>query len=485
MTRPLAVLAGSLVFALATATASPAQTTATTAAPSGPTYTKDVAPILYEHCASCHRPGEIGPMSFMSYESTRPWARAIQQKVVSREMPPWGADPAHSMKMRNDRSLSQQEIDTIVGWVKAGGPRGDAADMPPAPTFATGWQLGEPDYIFEMPLEWTIKAEGAEAYLYFYQPIPFAEDKMARAIEIRPSNFKTVHHSGAYVIDIPDGYTVKDGYLYDEKGKQIPATEPMGKKASSGDDAPLAGADKLISYVPGRGIEEHPDGYAKRIPAGKYIRWVMHYNPTGQEEKDRSLLGIWFAKGIVTHEVLNLQAGDPVPGSGGRGLYFAQGKEVLYESDDTTGRRGKTPTIPPYEGNFRMMGITPVNEPVTLYALTPHMHLRGKSMKWWVVYPDGREETILDVPLYDFNWQVQYELEKPLHVPAGSKIINVAIYDNSPKNKWNPAPHLPVYWSEQSWDEMYQPTTQFSVDSRDLTKMPAKTTSESPRSRQQ
>jgi hypothetical protein len=105
------------------------------------------------------------------------------------------------------------------------------------------------------------------------------------------------------------------------------------------------------------------------------------------------------------------------------------------------------------------------------------MHLRGKSMKWWVVYPDGREETILDVPNYDFNWQVQYELEKPFHVPAGSKIINVAIYDNSPKNKWNPAPHLPVYWSEQSWDEMYQPTTQFSVDSHDLTKMP-KATSE-------
>ena len=132
-----------------------------------------------------------------------------------------------------------------------------------------------------------------------------------------------------------------------------------------------------------------------------------------------------------------------------------------------------------------MMGITPVNEPITLYALTPHMHLRGKSMKWWVVYPDGREETILDVPNYDFNWQVQYELEKPLTVPAGSKIINVAIYDNSPKNKWNPAPHLPVYWSEQSWDEMYQPTTQFSVDSRDLTKMPKKATSSEPRSRQQ
>ena len=164
----------------------------------------------------------------------------------------------------------------------------------------------------------------------------------------------------------------------------------------------------------------------------------MHYNPTGQPEKDRSRLGIWFAKGPVTHEVLNLQAGDPVPGSGGRGLYFAQGKEILYESDDTTGRRGKTPPIPPHTESFKMMGITPVNEPITLYALTPHMHLRGRSMKWWVTYPDGREEMILNVPNYDFNWQIQYELETPLKVPAGSKITNVAIYDNSVKNKWNP-----------------------------------------------
>ena len=131
-----------------------------------------------------------------------------------------------------------------------------------------------------------------------------------------------------------------------------------------------------------------------------------------------------------------------------------------------------------------MMGVTPVNEPITLYALTPHMHLRGKSMKWWVVYPDGREETILDVPNYDFNWQTQYELEKTLKVPAGSKIVNVAIYDNSPKNRWNPAPDLEVYWSEQSWDEMYQPFTEYSVDSQDLTK--AKTgTSTSPQQRQQ
>ena len=480
MKRALLVRAGVCLFSVMSAAGVSAQAPAP---PPGdaPTFAKDVAPILNKNCVSCHRPGEIGPMSFLSYETTRPWARSIREKVVSREMPPWAADPAHSMKMRNDRSLSQRDIDTVVAWVSAGAPRGNAADLPPAPTFATGWQLGEPDFVFEQPVEWTVKPDAQEPYLYFYEKIPFSEDKFASAVEMRPSNFSVVHHSGVYIVDIPDGYTVKDGYLYDAKGKQVPPTEPMGKKAPGGDG--LAGADKVISYVPGRGYEEHPQGFAKRIPAGKYVRWVMHYNPTGQPEKDRSKLGLWFAKGPVTHEVLNLQAGDPVPGSGGKGLYFAQGKEVLYESDDTTGRRGKTPTIPPYTENFRMMGITPVNEAITLYALTPHMHLRGKSMKWWVTYPDGREETILDVPNFDFNWQIQYELEKPLKVPAGSKITNVAIYDNSVKNRWNPAPEKDVYWSEQSWDEMYQPTTQFSVDSRDLTKMPKRPTNEQPRQR--
>ncbi len=480
MKRALSVLAGAWILSCGVAADVAAQATA----PAGPTFTKDVAPILNKHCVSCHRPGEIGPMSFQSYETTRPWARSIKDKVVKREMPPWAADPAHSMKMGNDRSLRQAEIDTLVAWAGAGAPRGNPADLPPAPTFASGWQLGEPDFVFEQPVAWTVKPDAQEPYLYFYEKIPFSDDKFATGVEIRPSNFSVVHHSGVYIVDIPDGYTVKDGYLYDADGKQVPPSVPMGKKATSGDGTPLAGADKIISYVPGRGYERYPDGYAKRVPAGKYVRWVMHYNPTGQPETDRSKLGLWWAKGPVRQEVLNLQAGDPVPGSGGRGLYFAQGKEVLYESDDTTGRRGKTPVIPPYIADFKMMGITPVNEPITLYALTPHMHLRGKSMKWWVTYPDGREEVILDVPNFDFNWQIQYELATPLKIPAGSKITNVAIYDNSINNKWNPAPEKEVYWSEQSWDEMYQPTTQFSVDSQDLTKAVKRPTSEQPRQRQ-
>ena len=475
MQRPLSILVATLVLAASSAVGVHAN-----GAPAEvPTFAKDVAPILYEKCARCHRPGEIGPMSLMDYQSTRPWARSIRAKVASREMPPWAAAPT-SMKMRNDASLSQEEIDTIEAWVEGGAPQGDDADMPPAPNFANGWQLGEPDYILEQPIEWTIRPDGAEPYLYFYQEVPFTEDQWASALELRPGNYAVVHHSGAYIVDIPEGYSVEGGYLYDQDGNQVPPSDPMGSAASTGENDPLAGANKLLSYVPGRGYETHPEGFAKRIPTGKYIRWVVHYNPTGQIETDRSRLGLWFAKGPVTHEVLNLQAGSPVPGSGGKGLYFSEGEELRYAATDTR-RRPERPLIPPYEEAHRVMGITPVNEPVTLYSLTPHMHLRGKSMKWWVTYPDGREEVILDVPEYDFNWQLQYELETPLKIPAGSKITNVAVYDNSPRNRWNPAPEKPVYWSEQSWDEMYQPTTQFSVDSQDLTTMPAETTQEQER----
>ena len=180
MKRALFVLAGSSILAVASTVGVSTQTPAPAAA-TAPTFHKDVAPILNANCVSCHRPGEIGPMSFLTYESTRPWARSIKDKVVKREMPPWAADPHDSMKFRNDRSLSQKDIDTLVAWANGGAPRGNPADGPPAPTFASGWQLGEPDFVFEQPIEWTVKPDAQEPYLYFYEKIPFNEDKWAGA----------------------------------------------------------------------------------------------------------------------------------------------------------------------------------------------------------------------------------------------------------------------------------------------------------------
>jgi hypothetical protein len=455
------------VLAVIFVTAAMTVLTVPIAAAAPPTFSKDVAPILNDKCVSCHRPGEVAPMTLMSYEEVRPWAKAIKAKVVAREMLPWGADHENTLKMRNDRSLSEAQIQTIAAWVDAGAPRGNPADLPPAPKFAEGWTYGrEPDYIIEMPLEIEIPAEGELSVLNFYSKVPFETDRFAQVVELRPGNRSVVHHAGIYFVDLPQGATLdKDGRLVQPEG----ARRGGGRSGEFG----LPGSSKLLSFVPGRGVDVHRESIGKRIPAGKYISWQMHYNPTGKVEKDRSRLGIWFNKVPVTHEVLIRQAGDPLATTkGGLSLYRAEGKEVEYTADEASQQRNRrTPNIPPYVENWHLTGITPVTEDITLYAMSPHMHLRGKSLKWVITYPDGRDVTILNVPKFDFNWQINYELAEPMHIPAGSKIAGIGVYDNSLKNRWNPAPHLEVFWSEQSWDEMYQPFTEYSVDSQDLTKI--------------
>ena len=476
--RAVALLGG-VLLAMASVSFGSDRVSAQAPAAGAPTFNKDVAPIVYGKCASCHREGEVAPMSLLTYEQVRPWARAIKSKVIAREMPPWGADPRESLPMRNDISLSDAQIQTIAAWVDAGAPRGDLADMPPAPTFATGWTYGkEPDAILEMPVEFEIPAEGELGVQMFYSKVPWSEDRFAEVVELRPGNAKVVHHAGIFFVDIPEGASLVDGRIVGPDGNVIGDRGSAGLPSTEGG---LPGSSKLLSWVPGRGLDRHRADVGKRIPAGKYVNWQIHYNPTGKPEKDRSRLGIWFNKVAVTHEVLIRQAGDPLATTkGGLSLYRAEGKEVLYKADPSSTRRSRTtPNIPPYVENWSLTGITPVTEDITLYAMSPHMHLRGKSLKWVITYPDGREQTILNVPKFDFNWQFNYELAEPLKIPAGSKISGIGFYDNSPKNKWNPAPHLEVYWSEQSWDEMYQPFTEYSVDSQDLTKAKTSSTSTS------
>lgn len=455
-----------------------------------PTFSKDIAPILYENCVTCHRPDNIAPMSLLDYSDTRPWARSIKDLVVAREMPPWPADPRTSMKFRNERYLEQEEVDTIAAWVDAGAPRGNDADLPPKPTFPEGWTYegGEPDFVLDLPIEYTVSAEGEEDYIDFYSPIPWEEDRFAEVLELRPSDYRVVHHSGAYTVDLPWGTQVIDGVLHDLEGNSLlraplperPDSENEEQEASGRvaqavfNEVNLAGSSKLLSYVPGRGVERHRPGTGKRLPAGKWIRWTMHYNPIGVEATERSKLGLWFNTEPVTHEVLTRQAGNAFPTDPfGTDIYIVQGEEVKAERDPESGRvrRGAIPNIPPYTDDWKITGITPINEPITLYGLSPHMHLRGKSLRWVVTYPDGQEETILDVPEFDFNWQIHYELTETLYLPAGSKITGIGVYDNSLGNRWNPGPHLEVYWGQQSWDEMYQAFTEYTVESQDLTKI--------------
>src|SRR5262245_25454410 len=270
--KRLVLLAGLSIVSVATL--QPAHPSA--AVPVAPTFTKDVAPIMYEKCTMCHRAGEVAPMTFVSYEDVRPWARVIKNKVQAREMPPWGADPEHSLKMRNDRSLSRDQIETIVNWVDAGAPRGNPADMPPPPKFAEGWTAGrEPDVILEMPVEFSIPAEGELGVQMFYSKVPFPEDRFAETLEIRPGNRSVVHHAGVFVVDIPEGAKVVDGRLVTPDGKA--STDRGAGAAGRADDTALPGANKLLSWVPGRGVDSHRADIGKRIPAGKYINWQLTY----------------------------------------------------------------------------------------------------------------------------------------------------------------------------------------------------------------
>ena len=437
------------------------------AAPAGaaevPTFAADVAPILYEECASCHRPGDIAPMSLLTYREVRPWSRAIKDKVVSREMPPWHAAPG-GVPIRNGRGLTQTEIDTIVAWVDGGAPLGDAAKTPPLPTFSDNeWHHPSgrpPDHILPLPVEMQIPAQGEQPYITVYSEIPFDEDVFASAIEMLPSNRSVVHHLSVNVTTLPEGTVLVDGQPYDAHGERL--TDEALRAARNSDSNALGGATKLICFVPGRGFEMFHTGVAKRVPARKALQWSLHYNSTGRPETDRSRIGIWLSDAPVTHEMLSRTIGSPLPTTPDRTLpVVVNGEEVP---------RREVPVIPPFANDWAITMQTDVTEPITFYAISPHMHLRGKDMRFRLVWPDGRDEVLLDVPRYDFNWQTEFELVDPLHIPAGSRLIVEGHYDNSPRNRYNPAPQREVYWGEQSWDEMFEGWIKYSIDSQDLSK---------------
>jgi hypothetical protein len=417
-------------------------------------------------------------MSLLSYEDARPWAKSIKTKVVSREMPPWHADPRFGT-FKNSRSLSQHEIDTIVAWVDGGAPRGNDADLPPAPKFAEGWQRGEPDHVIELPVEFQIPAEGEVPIQHFWVPIPFSEDRFAQALELRPGNKAVVHHSRADVASVPRGGKIVNGELIFADGRSENAGGESGGSRDDDEGASELGfaAATLISFVPGGGLEQYSDGIGKRLAAGKHVKFQVHYTPTGRPETDRSKLGLWFNKTPVTHEVLTTfgrAALDPTNRKAGATV-IVEGAELRPTVEDGQRRNARIPNIPPYADNWRIVSVMPVTDTITVHTLLPHMHLRGKDMTWYVTWPDGRKETLLSVPKYDFNWQIPYEFEKPITLPAGSTLTAVAHYDNSVKNRYNPAPEKQVFWSEQSWDEMFIPYMEYTVDRLDLTRPPTET----------
>ena len=458
-----------------------------------PTFTKDVAPILFDNCAVCHRPNQVAPMSLLSYQDTRPWSRAIKEKVVTREMPPWHADPRFG-EFRNERGLTQAEIDTIVAWVDGGAPKGPDADMPGLPTFSDGWVHptgADPDEVLVMPVEFKIPAAGELPNFSLYSKVPYAEDRFLEAIQLRPSNLAVVHHSGAHIRDLPAGTVLGRGFAYpggpmveagavvatsdltDEQirmlsldAEELENTQQLSeeaRRARAADEVfAVGGTSKMVSYVPGRGFEQFWPGAGKRVRAGKYLSWGLHYTSTGKPETDREQLGLWFQKVPAHHEVLTQRVGQ---------THVVEGAElVVTQTAGGRASRAIIPVIPPHAGDWAITGITAFTDDITLYAMSPHMHLRGKDLTYVVSYPDGTEEILLSVPEYDFNWQLHYELKEPKKIPAGSTIKSVGHFDNSLKNRYNPAPDKEVYWAEQSWDEMYNGFMEYSIDKLDVSK---------------
>jgi len=392
-----------------------------------PTFYKDVLPVLQKNCQTCHRPGEAAPMAFLSYDEARPWAKAIKTAVVTKKMPPWYADP-HYGKFSNDRSLSQAEMDTLVTWADTGAKAGNPKDAPKPTEWVEGWRIGQPDMVLTMPVAFNIPASGTIDYQYIIVPTGFTEDKYVQMAEARPGDRTVVHHIIAFIRE-PGNPWLKDAkvgvpFVPREHERQADGRGNGQQKREGGGGGLGFGGDFLAGYAPGTLPDVLKPGQAKLVKAGSDIVLQMHYTADGKTHTDISRVGLVFATEKPTERVLTLAAANP---------QFA---------------------IPPGDSNYRVDAKITLQDDSTLIDLLPHMHFRGKDFEYRVTYPSGEKETLLNVPNYDFNWQLTYELTKPKLLPKGTVIECTAHFDNSVNNKFNPDATKEVHWGEQTWEEM-------------------------------
>lgn len=373
-------------------------------------FNKHVLPVLQKNCQTCHRPGEAGPMPFMTYKDTRPWAKAIKEAVALKKMPPWFAGNEHG-KFSNQRSLTPEETAVLTRWAE-NPVEGNPEEAPPPARFPQGWSAGEPDLVLQMPEPFAVPASGTIAYQHFVVPTNFAEDKWVRIAELRPGDRSVVHHALIFVR--PPG----SKYMSNAKpGEPFVAEKDWRIGRSIYDEL-------LDVYVPGVTPQILEPGRAKLIKAGSDLIFQLHYTTNGKATTDRSRIG------------LTLSRETP--------------KERVYTMAISTDRFA----IPPGAPNHQVDARFTLQENATVVSMNPHMHLRGKAFEYRVVYPDGRKETLLQVPRYIFSWQMPYVLATPLALPRGARVECTAWYDNSPNNSYNPDPAKEVRWGDQSWEEM-------------------------------
>jgi hypothetical protein len=396
-----------------------------------PTFYKDVLPILQNNCQTCHRAGEVAPMSLITYEETRPWAIAMKLAVITKKMPPWYADPQYG-HFSNERNLSPQEIKTIIAWADSGAPAGDPKDKPAPVKFVDGWNIGVPDRVLEMPVAYNVPEQGTIDYQYMVIPGNFKQDTWIRAAEVRPGNRAVVHHVIAFIRS-PESKWMRDakpGEFFVPKKENEQQEGGNKNQQQAGANQPerrrRAGeiGELLVGYAPGLQALDLHNGEAKLIKAGSDIVLQLHYTANGAAGADKTKIGLVYAK--EPPKVRNLQLAASNPGF----------------------------KIPPNDPNYEVKSQVMLQETVTLADLMPHMHFRGKDFKYIAIYPDGHEETLLSVPKYDFNWQLGYQLAKPIVLPKGTRIECTAHFDNSINNPYNPDPTQTVKWGDQTWEEM-------------------------------
>lgn len=404
-----AILAGRPVATPTTKAAGCKIGRATNSAKSGAvTYSKQVARILQARCVGCHRPGEIAPFSLTDYRQAAGWSSMIAEVVDEGRMPPWHASPEYG-RFANDARLSAEEKKAIRDWAAAGAPEGDPADLPPPPRFVEGWQIPRPDLVLEMPHAIDIPAEGSMPYQVVEIDPKLTRDVWISAAQVRPGNPTVVHH--VVVLVLPPGVEKIDA----------------------------AGGDFLAAYAPGLPPRILPDGVAKRVPARSKLVLQMHYTPRGTKQADRSRLGLVFADPATIHKEL----------MSGMALNFRL-------------------QIPPGTRDYVSRADFRFSRDSELLALMPHMHLRGRSMRFVAEYPDGRREVFLDVPRYEFDWQNLYTLDRPKPMPEGTILHTEAHFDNSDENPNNPDPRRAITFGEQTWDEMHVGYLCFALADQDL-----------------
>ena len=406
--------------------ASAAMAAAEATAQSTVTFNKDVLPILQNNCQSCHRPGQVAPMSLLTYKDVRPWAKAIKAATVARKMPPWNADPRYG-HYTNDRSLKQSAIDTLTKWVDAGAPEGDPNDAPAPKQWPSGdWEV-EPDIILDGP-DFDVPATGVVDWFWVAIPSHFTQDTWITSMQFQPVDPAVVHHIGiTFVPHTPD---VKyNEPIWERIQRDADLITVPGQPFQQTVVTRLAlGGREQDTYVPGHTISDYrPYNAARLIPANTDIYLNLHYTPNGTPIRTHVKIGFTVAKDPPKHQVLMVM----VSGATDREHF----------------------RIPANDGNWAApVGEATFVRDVEIISMMPHMHVRGKSMTYTLTYPDGKVEKILDVPHYDFNWQLKYDTS--VKVPKGSKLRVDAHYDNSANNKYNPNPNRDVYYGEQTWEEM-------------------------------